>query len=233
MHSETPLVRIIRDLRNTLHYLKESGCAGFDCGEGSLKALAHLGHPGTDEPKARETLEAIRRDLGECTRCPLCRSRHRIVFGGGSSAAPLVFIGEGPGFEEDRSGQPFVGAAGGLLDKIITAMGLTRESVYICNIVKCRPPGNRNPHPDEIRRCLPFLRRQLAAIQPRVICALGGVAAQALLETDTAISRLRGHFKTAMGIPVMPTFHPAFLLRNPDRKRDVWNDVQQIMKTLE
>jgi DNA polymerase len=140
---------------------------------------------------------------------------------------------EGPGVDEDRCGQPFVGAAGQLLTKIIAAMGLTRETVYICNIVKCRPPNNRNPEAEEIRHCLPFLKRQLAAINPRVICALGSVAARTLLETQTPISRLRGQFKTVMGIPVMPTFHPAYLLRNPEKKREVWNDVQQIMKLLD
>jgi DNA polymerase len=126
-----------------------------------------------------------------------------------------------------------VGAAGQLLTKVITAMKLTRESVYICNIVKCRPPGNRNPEPEEIRHCLPFLKRQLTVINPRVICALGGVAAHILLETATPISRLRGRFHDFKGIPVMPTFHPAYLLRNPQKKRDVWEDVQKIMKMLE
>jgi uracil-DNA glycosylase family 4 len=155
------------------------------------------------------------------------------VFGEGNPNAQLVFVGEGPGFDEDQSGRPFVGAAGGLLTKIIVAMHLTREMVYIGNVVKCRPPGNRNPAPGEIHQCLPFLKRQLAAIRPRVICALGKVAAQTLLETDTPISRLRGQFHEAMGIAVMPTFHPAYLLRNPEKKRDVWSDVQQIMKMLE
>jgi DNA polymerase len=126
-----------------------------------------------------------------------------------------------------------VGAAGQLLTKIIAAMNLDRENVYICNIVKCRPPNNRNPEPEEICQCLPFLKRQLAAINPRVVCALGSVAARTLLNTQTPISRLRGRFHDFMGIPVMPTFHPAFLLRNPERKRDVWDDVQQIMKLLE
>jgi DNA polymerase len=144
----------------------------------------------------------------------------------------LVFIGEGPGADEDRCGQPFVGAAGQLLTKIIAAMKLDRKAVYICNIVKCRPPKNRNPEPDEISQCLPFLKRQLAAINPRVICVLGSVAARTLLNTQTPISRLRGRFHDFMGIPVMPTFHPAFLLRNPEKKRDVWDDVQQIMKLL-
>jgi DNA polymerase len=155
------------------------------------------------------------------------------VFGEGSPDAQVVFVGEGPGVEEDRCGQPFVGAAGKLLTKIIAAMGLTRETVYIGNIVKCRPPNNRNPEAEEICQCLPFLKRQLATINPRVICALGSVAARALLDTETPISRLRGRFYEFAGIPVMPTFHPAYLLRNPEKKRDVWDDVQQIMKMLE
>jgi uracil-DNA glycosylase len=233
MTAQTPLVQMIRDIRNTLGHLKQNGCTGFDCSPDGLKTLAHLGVPVPQGPAGQETLAAIRADLGDCTRCPLCRSRTHIVFGEGSPTAQLVFVGEGPGSDEDRSGHPFVGAAGQLLTKIIGAMNLSREAVYIGNIVKCRPPGNRNPEPDEIRQCLPFLKRQLAAIRPRVVCALGSVAARTLLETDTSISRLRGQFHEAMGIPVMPTFHPAYLLRNPEKKRAVWNDVQQIMKMLD
>ncbi|MBC2710018.1 MAG: uracil-DNA glycosylase [Desulfosarcina sp.] len=233
MNAEASLAQIIRDIQNTLCYLKQSGCTGFNCSEESLKTLSQLRLPSLDAAVGRETLADIRTDLGDCTRCGLCKSRTHIVFGEGSPSAQLVFVGEGPGFDEDQSGQPFVGAAGQLLTKIIAAMNLSRERVYICNIVKCRPPGNRNPASDEIRQCLPFLKRQLAAINPRVICALGRVAAQTLLETETPISRLRGRFHEVMGIPVMPTFHPAFLLRSPDKKRDVWDDVQQIMKMLE
>jgi uracil-DNA glycosylase len=233
MNVQDPWLQILHDIRNTLSYLKENGCTGFDCSPAGLQALERLGRTGTDEPIGRETLAVVRDDLGDCTRCPLCRSRTHIVFGEGNPNAGLVFVGEGPGFEEDRSGRPFVGAAGQLLTKIIAAMNLTREAVYICNIVKCRPPDNRNPQPDEIRACLPFLKRQLAAIRPRVICALGGVAAATLLETDASISRLRGRFHDFMGIPLMPTFHPAYLLRNPDQKRKVWEDIQQIMKKLQ
>jgi DNA polymerase len=224
---------IIRDIRNTLCYLKQSGCTGFDCSVASLKILNQLGLPSHDTAMGRESLADIRTDLGECTRCGLCKSRTHIVFGEGSPNAQVVFVGEGPGFDEDKCGRPFVGAAGQLLTKIIAAMRLTREAVYIGNIVKCRPPNNRNPEPEEIRQCLPFLKRQLAAINPRVICALGSVAARALLETETPISRLRGRFYEFMGTPVMPTFHPAYLLRNPEKKRDVWEDVQQIMNMLE
>jgi DNA polymerase len=232
MTADAPLVQLITDIRNSLSYLKDSGCRGFDCSDTALKTLARLGHPAATADAGPETLDDIRADLGRCTRCPLCKTRTHIVFGEGAADAGLVFVGEGPGFEEDQSGRPFVGAAGQLLTKIIAAMQLSREAVYIANIVKCRPPENRNPEPGEIRQCLPFLKRQLAAIRPRAICALGSVAARTLLETETPISRLRGRFHRFMGIPTMPTFHPAFLLRNPERKRDVWNDVQQIMARL-
>jgi DNA polymerase len=156
--------------------------------------------------------------------------RKHIVFGEGSAKSRLVFVGEGPGFEEDQRGQPFVGAAGQLLTKIIEAMKLTRDQVYICNVTKCRPPGNRDPEADEIETCLPFLERQIAAIRPDFICTLGRIAAQALLKTDAPISRLRGRFHSYHGIKLLPTYHPAYLLRNPDKKRDVWNDMQMLMK---
>ncbi|MCB2148501.1 MAG: uracil-DNA glycosylase [Deltaproteobacteria bacterium] len=233
MTADAPHFQIIRDIRNTLGYLKQSGCTGFDCSRASLETLNQLGLPaGPGVAPDRETLADIRTDLGDCRRCGLCESRTHIVFGEGSPNAQVMFVGEGPGFDEDKCGQPFVGAAGQLLTKIIAAMGLDRETVYIGNIVKCRPPNNRNPEPEEIRHCLPFLKRQVAAIHPRVICALGSVAARALLATEAPISRLRGRFYEVMGIPVMPTFHPAFLLRNPEKKREVWEDVQQIMKML-
>jgi uracil-DNA glycosylase len=177
-------------------------------------------------------LEAVRTELGECLRCPLGGLRHRLVFGEGNPHAELVFVGEAPGADEDAQGRPFVGSAGQLLTKIITAMGLKREDVYICNILKCRPPGNRNPGPEEIAACEPFLVRQLAAIRPRVICALGSFAAHALLKSETPITVLRGRFHSYQGIPLMPTYHPAYLLRNPGSKKQVWEDVQTIMKTL-
>jgi DNA polymerase len=154
------------------------------------------------------------------------------VFGAGSAGAKLVFVGEGPGYDEDQKGEPFVGAAGQLLTRIIQAIGLTREQVYICNIVKCRPPSNRNPMSDEIEACLPFLQRQLRSIRPDIICALGTVAAQTLLDTKTSISRLRGRFHDGIGTKVLPTYHPAFLLRNPEKKRDVWEDMKKVMKAL-
>jgi DNA polymerase len=178
-------------------------------------------------------LQVVRDELGDCTRCKLAPKRTNIVFGVGNPDAPLVFVGEAPGADEDRTGEPFVGAAGQLLTKMIEAMGLGRQDVYICNILKCRPPGNRNPEPDEIAECEPFLKRQLAAIRPRMIVALGKFAAQCLLRSDAPISKLRGQWKQYEGIPLMPTYHPAFLLRTPSAKREVWADLQQVMAELD
>jgi DNA polymerase len=174
-------------------------------------------------------LEEVRRALGDCQRCKLCSGRKNIVFGVGNPKAKLVFVGEGPGAEEDNQGIPFVGAAGQLLTKMIAAMGYTRDEVYICNVVKCRPPGNRNPEPDEIAACQPFLEAQLNAIRPSVIVTLGKFAAQTLLRTDTPITRLRGQWREYVGIPLMPTFHPAYLLRNPAEKKSAWTDLQAVM----
>jgi DNA polymerase len=210
-----------------IRFLEKMGCTGFDCSNDALSILDSWG-----KAPSAETLEAVRIDLGDCRRCRLAEGRTNIVFGSGDPQARLVFVGEGPGYEEDRQGRPFVGAAGQLLTKIIAAIKMTRSQVYICNIVKCRPPKNRNPMPDEIAACSPFLKRQLAAIKPDVICALGGFAAQTLLETSTPISKLRGIFHDYMGIKVMPTYHPAFLLRNPDKKRNVWEDMKMIMKAM-
>jgi len=182
--------------------------------------------------KGPGSLGAVREELGDCTRCPLHRTRRTLVFGEGSPEARLVFVGEAPGEEEDRQGRPFVGRAGQLLTKIINAMGLAREEVYICNILKCRPPGNRNPQDDEIAACEPFLVKQIEAIDPEVICALGTFAAKTLLRTEAPISSIRGRFHDYHGRKLMPTYHPAYLLRNPDAKRLVWEDVQKIMKIL-
>ena len=170
--------------------------------------------------------------IGECTRCKLCEGRNKIVFGDGSPHARLMFVGEGPGSDEDRQGLPFVGRAGQLLNQIIKAMGYQREEVYIANVVKCRPPENRAPQPDETAACTPFLFRQIEIIKPEVIVALGSPATQALLESSTGITKLRGTFREFRGIPVMPTFHPAYLLRNPAAKKDVWEDMQKVMARL-
>jgi DNA polymerase len=185
----------------------------------------------------QEDLADVRRELGDCRRCPLAAGRTNLVFGEGDSKADLVFVGEGPGFDEDLQGRPFVGQAGELLSRIIAAMNLSRDRVYIANIVKCRPPGNRDPRAEEIDVCLPFLYRQLGAINPRVIVTLGNVPTRTLLQTETGITRLRGKWHAVelpdgRRIDVMPTFHPAFLLRNAAKKREVWQDVQLVMDRL-
>lgn len=181
------------------------------------------------------SLEAVRKELGECVRCPLHKGRCNIVFGEGNPSARLMFIGEGPGADEDKQGRPFVGRAGQLLTRMITAMGLDRSQVYIANIVKCRPPENRDPEAVEIQTCLPFLEAQVAAISPEVIVTLGRIAAHTLLDTRDSISKIRGRFCDYKGIPVMPTYHPSFLLRQErDRrfKAEAWSDLQKVMELL-
>ena len=177
-------------------------------------------------------LPALQKFLGGCPRCKLSGSRTNIVFGQGNPNADLMFVGEAPGRDEDEQGLAFVGRAGQLLTKIIEAMGLTRPDVFIANILKCRPPNNRNPEPDEVASCRPFLEEQIRLISPRVIVTLGTFAAQALLETDEPIGRMRGAWRSAQGVRVMPTFHPAFLLRSPDRKKDVWDDMKKVRDYL-
>jgi uracil-DNA glycosylase family 4 len=178
------------------------------------------------------SLDELRQYIGDCRRCKLCQGRMKLVFGEGSPEAKLVFVGEGPGRDEDLAGRPFVGEAGRLLTRIVAAMGLTREEVYICNVVKCRPPKNRDPEEDEVEACLPFLREQLNLVRPQVICTLGRVAGQTLLGKEFRITRGRGSWYTFMETPLMPTFHPAYLLRNPSAKRQVWEDIQKVMKRL-
>ncbi len=179
-----------------------------------------------------DTLGRIREDIGDCKRCRLCEARNTIVFGDGSERAQLVFVGEGPGHDEDVQGLPFVGRAGKLLTQMIEAMGLRREDVYICNIVKCRPPGNRQPERDEVATCSPFLDRQLAVIQPKVIVCLGNVAAQTLLGTNKSISQFRGQWFDFRGAKLLATYHPAFLLRTPSAKSEVWTDLKKVMAEL-
>ncbi|MEO0592069.1 MAG: uracil-DNA glycosylase [Myxococcota bacterium] len=188
--------------------------------------LASLSSTGADG------LADVRAVLGECTRCPLHRGRGTIVFGVGDPQARLMFIGEAPGRDEDLQGEPFVGRAGQLLTRMIAAMSLRRDDVYIANIVKCRPPRNRDPEPNEVHSCEPFLKAQIRAIEPEVIVALGKYAAQTLLGRKTPISRLRGTWSSYEGIALMPTFHPAYLLRNPAEKRPVWQDLQAVMERL-
>jgi uracil-DNA glycosylase len=221
------LIETLADIDHTLQTLAANGTRGFECSQESLEKLQKWG---CQPVFSAEKLEDIRLDLGDCQRCRLACGRQHIVFGAGNPGAKLVFIGEGPGFEEDQSGQPFVGAAGQLLTRIISAIKLTRDQVYIGNIIKCRPPGNRNPEADEIDSCFPFLERQIAAIQPDIICALGTFAAQTLLKTTKPISVLRGRFYSYRGIKVLPTYHPAYLLRNPDKKREVWEDMKLLIK---
>ncbi len=177
-------------------------------------------------------LLAVREELGDCTRCKLAPGRTKLVFGVGNPRAELMFVGEGPGADEDAQGEPFVGRAGQLLTRMIEAMGYRRSDVYIANVVKCRPPGNRNPEPDEMDACEPFLRAQIRAVAPRAIVALGKIAAQTLLRDTTPISRLRGRWSTYEGTRLMPTFHPAYLLRSPDEKKKAWEDLQLVMKEL-
>jgi DNA polymerase len=242
---------LLDEVRHTLVTLSRKGCPGFDAASASIETVMGWGKaPRADQsPPARTSsppaalgrlgdLNEIRTALGDCQRCRLAEGRRQIVFGNGNPNARLVFVGEGPGQAEDARGEPFVGPAGELLTKIIAAMGLTREAVYICNVVKCRPPGNRLPEAVEMATCLPFLKAQLAAIRPTVICTLGACASQALLATDTPISKLRGRFHPygdgtrASDCRVMPTFHPAYLLRHPEAKRAVWDDMQKIMAVL-
>lgn len=213
---------ITQEMAARLKWYQDSGVASWK-------------RPAAQKPASQTgimTLETIREEMGDCQRCTLCATRTNIVFGTGDPHASLLFVGEGPGRDEDLQGEPFVGRAGKLLTKMITAMGFSRDEVYIANIVKCRPPENRNPRPDEIATCRPFLHQQIAAIRPRVICALGTFSAQTLLSTEERISDLRGKFHDLLGIKVLPTFHPAYLLRNPSQKKRVWEDLQIIMAEL-
>jgi len=203
----------------------------------TVKAAPGAVEPGTatGDAKRLESLEGIRKELGECQRCKLGKTRKNLVFGVGNPKARLVFVGEGPGADEDLKGEPFVGEAGQVLNRIITAMGLKREDVYICNVVKCRPPGNRDPEQDEIAACSAFLLRQLQSIKPEVVVALGKFASQTLLGTKEPISRLRGKFRDFHGIPLMPTFHPSYLLRNKADSGpfwEVWDDMVQVLRLL-
>lgn len=198
--------------------------AGSDPGEAMPIAIAR---------SAVEALTAIREDIGECTRCKLhTQGRTQIVFGTGNLAADLMFVGEAPGADEDVQGVPFVGRAGQLLTKMIEAMGLSRDEVYIANVLKCRPPGNRNPEPDEIETCEPFLFRQIASIEPKVVIALGAFAAKTLLKTQEPISKLRGRVFDFRGAKLIPTFHPSFLLRSPGYKREAWEDLKLALTLL-
>lgn len=219
---------LVEMLKMRLTLLKETGLTYIPKNseeEGKMNGAINL-------VNASDGLENLRNEIGDCQRCKLCRHRTNIVFGSGSENASLVFVGEGPGAEEDKQGLPFVGRAGQLLTKMIIAMGFSRESVYICNVVKCRPPENRDPEADEIASCEPFLQKQLGIIKPKVIVGLGRYACQTLLKTTTPMAKLRGQWQEYDGIQFMPTFHPAYLLRNPPAKKEVWEDLQKVMAKL-
>jgi uracil-DNA glycosylase family 4 len=184
------------------------------------------------EPETFPSLEEIRAEMGQCRRCKLYPGATQLVFGEGSPHAALMFIGEAPGAEEDRQGRPFVGDAGQLLNRMLNKMGVPREEVYITNVVKSRPPGNRDPEPDEIAACLPFLQQQIRAIRPKVIVTLGRIAAHALLDTKEPLTKMRGRWQSYDDIRVMPTFHPSYLLRFPKERHKTWEDMQLVMEYL-
>ncbi len=208
---------IVEDLKAMLEYYRALGIESLQ----------------VELPKAEAPLEDLRREIGECARCKLSKHRKSLVFGEGNPAARVMFIGEAPGREEDLQGRPFVGEAGMLLTKLIEKMGLKRDDVYIANIIKCRPPMNRDPEEDEVASCRSFIERQIDLIGPEVIVTLGRIALQTLMENPgLKISQVRGHFTEFRGVPVMPTFHPAYLLRNPKDKWLVWADMQKVMKRL-
>src|SRR5690242_9529899 len=217
---------VVGELRAWLSCAQESGLSNLAQKTPAVPAAAE------ETPVKLNLLDQVREELGECTRCKLHKGRKNIVFGVGNPRARLMFVGEAPGEDEDIQGFPFVGKAGQLLTRMIEAMGLRRDDVYICNTVKCRPPNNRNPEPDEMLACEPFLKGQLGAVKPEVIVTLGKFAAQSLLRDSTPITRLRGQWREYGGIPLMPTFHPAYLLRSPQEKGKVWEDLKQVMKKL-
>jgi DNA polymerase len=247
------VAELVTAIRAQLEHQRRLGVIGYPISEPSTPAVASPGSgPATVPPQPTRvdapqvvslfaepgvaratTLEALREAIGDCQRCKLAPHRTNLVFGVGNPKARLMFVGEGPGADEDARGEPFVGRAGQLLTEIITkGMRLRRADVYIANVIKCRPPGNRNPEPDEVDACEPFLLRQVDLIKPEVIVALGKFAAQTLLRTRAPITQLRGRWFDYRGIRLMPTFHPAYLLRNPAEKRVVWQDIQQVMGAL-
>ncbi len=226
--SERELFQVVEMLKVSINDLKDSGMT-------YIPRLTNEDVKMNDNKKSMnmmESLDDVRADIGDCQRCKLCHGRTNIVFGVGDPNARLVFVGEGPGAEEDKQGEPFVGRAGQLLTKMINAMGLERSQVYICNVVKCRPPDNRDPEADEIAACETFLKRQLLSIKPQIIVGLGRYACQTLLKSQTPMSKLRGHWHEYDGVKFMPTFHPAYLLRNPPAKKEVWEDLQVVMREL-
>lgn len=221
-----------QQLADHLMFFGELGVTGFRTDE-TWRTRGGVPQDAAPREDLISSLAAIRDDIGDCTRCKLCGlGRKQIVFGVGNPNADLMFVGEAPGRDEDIQGIPFVGRAGQKLTQIIEAIGLTREGVYIANVIKCRPPENRNPEPDEVDTCEPFLFRQIDTIKPKVIVALGKFAAQSLLKTTDPISRLRGRVYDYRGAKLVPTFHPAFLLRNPSCRREVWEDMKKVRALL-
>jgi len=240
---EKEIIEKLENLENQLRFYQQLG-AGFMVGEKKKPAdeekpageLIGLKKETESHPFQAEEWQKLINRIRDCRFCPLFQGRTQAVPGEGNCQARLMFVGEAPGRDEDRQGRPFVGRAGQLLTKIIEAMGFKRQDVYIANVVKCRPPENRTPRPDEVKACSPYLLRQIELINPRVIVALGKIAAEFLLQTNKSISDLRGHFGQFEGIPVMPTFHPAYLVRNEGNreiKRLVWEDMKKVMKLLE
>jgi uracil-DNA glycosylase len=220
-------------LAEHLKFFEELGVAGFRRDREWASRQPETRSPQPDAESAEPALRAIREDIGDCVRCKLCTlGRKQIVFGVGNPHADLMFVGEAPGRDEDLQGVPFVGRAGQKLTQIIEAIGLTRADVYIANVIKCRPPENRNPEPDEVEQCEPFLFRQIDTIKPKVIVALGTFAAKSLLKSNDSISRLRGRVYDYRGAKLVPTFHPAFLLRNPSCRREVWEDMKKVRALL-
>lgn len=223
--------QLIRELRHLFWGLKLYGVDFIS--RQPQSPVAQPANEGVVDAARDDRLRDIRRELGDCRRCRLHQNRTNLVFDDGTAAAPVAFVGEGPGSDEDRRGKPFVGKAGQLLDRMIRAMGLQRTGVYICNVVKCRPPQNRNPQEDEIAACSPFLFRQLEAVQPKVICALGACAAQTLTGKKISVARMRNTIHYWHGIPLVVTYHPAYLLRNPVQKGAVWEDLREVLGLIE
>jgi len=235
-NSAGELLEILRDFKGYLGWQRERGLLGLSVSRKEELAARIVGKVAEEEllfSSRPPDLEKIRKRIGDCRRCKLWENRKNIVFGIGNEKADLVFVGEGPGAEEDEAGEPFVGRAGQLLTRIIESIDLKRDQVYICNIIKCRPPQNRNPQSDEIEACEPFLAAQLQAISPKLICALGTFAAQTLLKSSSPISALRGRFHAHRGIPLLATFHPAYLLRNPPEKKKVWEDMKMLKQAYD
>ncbi len=215
-----------------LRYLKDFHWNDVDAAAGPPGAGTDAAAPAGDDPLAAPDLAGMAAALADCHRCRLCQGRSRVVFGVGNPRARVMFIGEGPGADEDRQGEPFVGKAGQLLNAMLPAIGLKREDVYIGNVVKCRPPGNRDPEDDEVAACIPFLHRQIELVDPDVIVTLGRIAARHLLGTTAPISSYRGRWTSFAGRDVLPTFHPAYLLRNPAAKAQAWADLKQLRQRL-